>query len=198
MPAAVATLNGGTPQFTGFTGNVTVDGGILTVGHSEALGGRQGQVVTLKPGSAIINNTGFGLGLNGLPNNIAFGSGPIYLNGGTLLFNIANATTGIALGGLGNNIEVNANSQITLDNGALAGTDNDLAFGSLKINGPYTLRLFSFDSMDASFTGTHVFTGVPTIDMTQATSGGNGTGFFTLNVAITGSWLFHWRIQCGE
>jgi autotransporter-associated beta strand protein len=81
--------------------------------------------------------------LNTTTNN-AFGSGPIYLNGGTLLFNIANAASAVALGGLGNNIEVNANSQITLDNGALAGTDNDLAFGSLRINGPYTLRLFSF------------------------------------------------------
>ena len=62
-------------------------------------------------------------------------------SGGILQFNIPNANSSVALGGLGQNINVNANSQIILDNGALAGIDNDLAFGGITINGPYTLLM---------------------------------------------------------
>lgn len=111
----------------------------------------------------------------------------INLSGGTLLFNVASASSGVDLGLPDHTVNVLANSQITLDNGALAGADNDVSLGSLNVPGPYTLRLFSFDSMDASFTGTHAFAGTPTIDMLQAASGGNKTGFFTLSGAITGS-----------
>jgi len=124
--------------------------------------------------------------------NTALGaaSNPITLSGGTLQFNIPSASSGVALGGLGHNINVTANSNIILDNGTGAGTDNDLAFGALTINGPYTLGLRGFDSMDASFNGTHVFSGMPTLDMVQAASGGNGTGFFTLNGEISGSGFY--------
>jgi fibronectin-binding autotransporter adhesin len=69
------TLSAGTPQFLGFGGNVKVESSILVLGHSNSLGGRQEQTLTLSPGSVVINNTGFGLGLNGLPNNIVSNGG---------------------------------------------------------------------------------------------------------------------------
>ena len=129
--------------------------------------------------------------LNTTVNN-AFGApaSPIHLSGGTLLFNIANAATIGDLGVPDHPIIVNANSQITLDNGVVPAVDNDITLGPITINGPYTLRLFSFDSMDASFTGTHTFGGTPTIDMTQAGGGGNGTGFFTITGEISGSGFY--------
>jgi hypothetical protein len=37
----------------------------------------------------------------------------------------------------------------------------DITLGGITIAGPYTLSMRSFDSMDASFTGTHSFTGTP-------------------------------------
>ncbi len=81
------TLSGGTPQFRGYTGKITVESGILTLGHSFSAGGLQEQTLTLKTGSAIINNTGFGLGQNGLPNNIVAESGvEFYGLGGTRAF----------------------------------------------------------------------------------------------------------------
>ncbi|RYD81095.1 MAG: hypothetical protein EOP84_11480, partial [Verrucomicrobiaceae bacterium] len=61
-------LNGTGTQFNTYTGNVTVNGGILTVSNSASLGGRQEQTLTLNPGTAVINQSGFGLGVNGLPN----------------------------------------------------------------------------------------------------------------------------------
>ncbi len=110
---------------------------------------------------------------------------PITLSGGTLVFNIAGGTN-VDLGMPDHPVNVRANSQITLDNGT-GGTDNNISLGALNIPGPYTLRLFSYDSMDASFTGTHTFAATPTIDMMQAGSGGDRTGFFTISGDITGS-----------
>ena len=129
--------------------------------------------------------------------NSALGSAgnQITLSGGILQFNVPNAASSVALGGLGQNINVNANSQIILDNGALAGSDNDLAFGGITINGPYTLLMRGFDSMDATFTGTHTFTGTPTLDLAQAGSGSNPNTaptatVLTLAGPITGSGFF--------
>ena len=134
--------------------------------------------------------------LNTTVNN-AFGpaSSPITLSGGTLQFNIPNASSSIALGGLGHNVRVLSNSQIIIDNGALAGVDNDLAFGGLSIEGPYTIGIRAFDSMDATFTGTHNFVGTPTIDLPQAASTSNpntaaNASVITLRGAITGSGFF--------
>ncbi len=119
----------------------------------------------------------------------------VFLNGGTLQFNIASASSGVALGGLGHNVTVGANSTIIADNGALAGINNSLDLGGLAITGPYTLGVRGFDSMDVSFTGTHNFAGVPTIDLAQAGSGSNpntvGTEtFLTIGGAITGSGFY--------
>jgi autotransporter-associated beta strand protein len=119
----------------------------------------------------------------------------ITLSGGTLQFNIPNAASSLALGGLGQSLNVTANSTIIIDNGALAGTDNDLAFGGINISGPYTLSMRAFDSMDATFTGTHTFAGTPTLDMAQAGSGSNPNTtatatVLTLSGPITGSGFF--------
>ena len=119
----------------------------------------------------------------------AFGAAAnaINLAGGTLQFNLANAATIGDLGVPDHPINVLANSTLILDNGALAGIDNDITLGPITINGPYTLSMRSFDSMDATFTGTHAISGTPTLDMAQATAGGNGTGFFTIIGGITGT-----------
>ena len=85
----------------------------------------------------------------------------------------APAGTGGALGGLGQSITVTSNSLIILDNGVGPNTDTDLAFGSLNITAGTTLGIRGFDSLDATFTGTHNFSGTPTIDLPQAGSGSN-------------------------
>ena len=123
----------------------------------------------------------------------------ITLAGGALSFNIASTSaTGVDLGVPDHAVNVVANSQIVLDNGAGTGitTDHDITLGALTISGPYTLGLRSFDSTDASFfadpnlTQTHTFASTPTLDMAQATGGGNKTGLFTINGEITGSGFF--------
>ncbi len=129
--------------------------------------------------------------------NSAFGlfTNPLFLDGGTLQLNVANAGTIGGLGGFGHAVNVRGNALIIADNGALAGIDNDYAFGALSINGPYTLGVRGFDSMDVSFIGTHVLSGTPTFDMVQAGSGSNPTtaataSVVTLNGAITGSGFY--------
>lgn len=71
---------GGTPNYPNFTGKITVDGGILLLGNGAATGalpagGRAEQTITLKAGSAIVNNTPYALGLNGLQNNLVLEGG---------------------------------------------------------------------------------------------------------------------------
>ena len=99
-------LTGGTPSFPNFGGKVTVNGGILSVGNNNntttnVLGGRSEQTITLKPGSGIINNVGFGLGANGLPNNIvAEGNNEFYALAGSRVYSgdiKLNGTNTIAL-----------------------------------------------------------------------------------------------------
>ena len=99
-------LTGGTPSFPNFGGKVTVNGGILSVGNNNntttnVLGGRPEQTITLKPGSGIINNVGFGLGANGLPNNIvAEGNNEFYALAGSRVYSgdiKLNGTNTIAL-----------------------------------------------------------------------------------------------------
>ena len=138
-------------------------------------------------------NTGV---LNTTVNN-SFGAAanPLVLSGGTLQFNVANASSSVALGGFGQKVTVNANSLIILDNGALAGIDNDYALGALNITGPYTLGIRAFDSQDLTFTGTHTFAGTPTIDLPQATTGSNPNtaataSVITISGPITGSGFY--------
>lgn len=202
-------------NITGTTGVLTAGPATLGVGTAELiLGGTTGgaafnvgaiignngtqAVALVKTGTNTIsvngNNTFTGgtyinTGTLNTTNVSGFGTAPSTINlaGGTLQFNIANAATVGDLGVPDHTVNVLANSTIILDNGALAGVDNDITVGSLNINGPYTLSMRSFDSIDMSFTGTHSFAGTPMLDMIQAAGGGNGTGFFTLNGAITGS-----------
>lgn len=146
---------------------------------------QSGQAVSLiKTGTGQLNLNGANIHTGGtylhsgilntvVNNSFGASTNPIFLAGGTLQFNIPNPSSGVALGGLGNPVIVQANANIILDNGATATTDNDLAFGSLTIAGPYTLGIRGFDSMDATFAGTHTFVGTPTIDLPQATGGSN-------------------------
>ena len=129
--------------------------------------------------------------------NSGFGgpANPLYLDGGTLTLNVANAATIGGLGGFGNPVNVRGNATVVLDNGALAGIDNDYGFGALSINGPYTLAIRGLDSMDIGFNGTHVLAGTPTFDMAQAASGSNPNtaataSVVTLSGAITGSGFY--------
>ena len=125
--------------------------------------------------------------LNVIPTNaLGAASNPVYLAGSTLQFNATSATSGIALGGFGQAVNVLANSTIIVDNGALAGTNNSIAMGALNINGPYTLSMRAFDAMDMSFTGA-AFAGTPVLDLAQAASGSGNASVFSINGAITGS-----------
>jgi autotransporter-associated beta strand protein len=135
----------------------------------------------------ILTNTALGAATN-----------PITLSGGTLTFNIADSQppgTGGPLGGLGQSVNVTANSLIILDNGVGPNTDTDLAFGSLTITGGTTLGIRGFDSLDATFTGTHSFSGTPTIDLPQLGSGSDPNtaataSLITLVGPITGSGFY--------
>lgn len=113
----------------------------------------------------------------------------INLSGGTLSLNVGDANSSVALTGFGQNVVVHANSTLVTDNGALAGTDNDYSMGQLVINGPYTLGLRGFDSQDLTFTGGASFTGMPTLDLAQVTSGSPNT-FYQVGGAITGSGFY--------
>jgi fibronectin-binding autotransporter adhesin len=99
------------------------------------------------------------------------------------------------LGGLGQSVNVTANSLIILDNGVGPNTDTDLAFGGLTITAGTTLGIRGFDSLDATFTGTHTFSGTPTIDLPQLASGSNPNTattatLITLSGPITGSGFY--------
>ena len=159
--------------------------------------GQAGTVLTVSGANTYTGGTFATIGTLNVLTNTALGgaANPITLSGGTLQFNIPNAASGLDLGGLGQSVAVNANSLIVLDNGALAGINNSLTFGPLSINGPYTLGVRGFDSMDVNFVGTHTFIGTPTIDLPQAGSGSNpnvagSETFVTLNGGITGSGFF--------
>ncbi len=77
------TISQATIGYTGFGGNVTVDGGVLNLLNINAIGGRAEQVITLKPGSALINRIGSGVGVPGLPNDLVLEGGTeLYVQGG--------------------------------------------------------------------------------------------------------------------
>lgn len=129
-------------------------------------------------------------------NNALGTNNTINLSGGVLDLYASGAAADANIGGFGQNIVVNANSVIQSDNGAATAIlDTNYAFGGVTINGPYTLGLRAFDSVDTTFTGTHVFAGTPTLDMAQQGSGSNPNtaataSIFTLAGAITGSGFY--------
>lgn len=187
-------------------GNGTAANGVAAIDAIIADNGTQ-PVALVKTGVGVLNLNGAAANtytggtfvtqgtLNTTVNN-AFGAAtnPITLSGGTLQFNIANAGPDVALGGLGQNVTVVTNSAIIMDNGT-AGLDNNLAFGNLTISGGTTLAIRGFDSVDVAFTGTHTFSGTPTIDLNQAGSGSNPNTVATATVvtlggAITGSGFY--------
>ena len=141
-------MQAGTPRFTGFTGGLTVDGGILLVGDSETIGGRQEQTITLKPGSAIMNGTGFGLGQNGLPNNMVFqGETEIYASGGSRVF--------------GGDLQFNGTNTIALmDRDALA-SERQIFFNGRVAGTGVTLNVFGVVNNTPLYlaSGANAFTG---------------------------------------
>jgi autotransporter-associated beta strand protein len=188
-------------------GNGTAANGVVDINAIIGDNGTQ-SVALVKTGASVLNlggaaantYTGGTFVTSGTLNttvNGAFGAAanPITLSGGTLQFNIADAGTDVNLGGLGQNVTVTANSAIILDNGAMATLDNNLALGNLTINGGATLAIRGFDSVDLGFTGTHTFSGTPTIDLNQAGSGSNPNTAATATVVtlsgpITGSGFY--------
>jgi autotransporter-associated beta strand protein len=177
-----------------FGGNGTAANGVADINAIIADNGTQ-PVALVKTGVSVLNlggtapntYTGGTFVTSGTLNttvNSAFGAAanPITLSGGTLQFNIADAGTDVNLGGLGQNVTVSSSSAIILDNGATATLDNNLALGNLTINAGATLAVRGFDSVDLTFTGTHTFSGTPTIDLNQAGSGSNPNGAATATV----------------
>ncbi len=79
-------LSGGAPLFQNFTGSVTLDQGILTVGNLASLGGRSTQTLTLSPGTVFLNNAGGSGNALGLPNDIVANSASIFSLGGDRTF----------------------------------------------------------------------------------------------------------------
>jgi autotransporter-associated beta strand protein len=101
----------------------------------------------------------------------------ITLAGGQLNINVPDASSGIVLPDFGHNVTVVGNAIIQVDNNGETtgtGTNNLVGFGSLAINGPYTLTARGFDGYDMSFNGI-TLTGRPSIDLIQGNTGGNGT-----------------------
>ena len=80
-------MSGGNPQFPDFTGNIFVDGGILTVGNAAAVGRREEQTITLKANSVLVNNATTGIGSIGLLNNLVLeGGAALHSLGGNRAF----------------------------------------------------------------------------------------------------------------
>lgn len=193
--------------FLGGTGTMNinvpiVDNGSQRVALVKTGAGQVNLASPVAPGgtTAYTGGTYVTAGTLNVTTNTALGAStnPVTLSGGTLLFNVSDsqpAGTGGPLGGLGQSISVTANSLIVLDNGAGPNTDTDLAFGGLSITSGTTLGIRGFDSLDAKFTGTHNFTGTPTIDLPQLASGSNPNDpatatVITLDGPITGSGFY--------
>lgn len=69
--------------FANYTGNVTVNGGVLNLFNTASIGGRAEQTITVKGNSALINQVGSGAGVTGLPNNLVLENGAsLYVAGG--------------------------------------------------------------------------------------------------------------------
>lgn len=233
-----------TTTFNTTGGTITAGSATPGVGVAELfISGNNAAANPLTFNASIVNNgsqpvalvkTGTGLAVLGVTSNYTGGtyvnagtlratssaalgnsSNPINLSGGTLDISVGDAVSGIPIAGFGQPITVNSNSVMILDNGALAGTDNDLSFGGITIPGPYTLGIRAFDSMDATYTGAHAFTGNPTIDLPQAGSGSNpntvatasiitlagpisGSGFFVTSSANTNDTASRLRLGNGE
>ena len=187
-------LTGGTPQFLNFTGNVTMDGGLLSVGHSNSLGGRQEQTITLKSGTRIVNATGFGLGQNGIPNNIvAEGGVEFFASGGNRVYagNIqlsGTNTIGLFEHPVFATNPINQERQLYF-NGRVSGTDITLnVFGSNNGN-PFYLT-----SGSNPITGTINLNPNATLEVRTPGSLGLNAGDVTVNLATNARLLLrHWQ-----
>lgn len=177
-------LNGLSTSFAGFGGNITVDGGILTASHSASLGGRQEQTLTLKPGSAIINQADFTRGLNGLPNNMVVQGGTeIYALGGNRVF-----SGDIQLSGT-NTIALMERDNLSLEkqiyfNGRVSGTGVTLNVFGVNNGNPFYLTGGSND-----LTGTINLNTNAVLEARTPGSLGVGTGDVTVNLAGANSRL---------
>jgi fibronectin-binding autotransporter adhesin len=204
LTAGPAAPGAGTAElFLGGTGTINITASIVNNGTQPValVKTGTGQVNLNGPaGTAYSGGTYVTQGVLNILTNTALGAAtnPITLSGGTLQFNIADpqaAGTGGPLGGLGQSVNVTANSLIILDNGVGPNTDTDLAFGALTINGGTTLGIRGFDSLDATFTGTHSFSGTPTIDLPQLGGGSDpntatAATVIALSGPITGSGFY--------
>lgn len=194
LTAGPATPGTGTAELFlgGNGGTITVNGLIGNNGsQSVALVKHGATLLTLNNANSYTGGTYINSGNLRVSNAGALGSSanPIHLNGGLLDVFVSATVNNENIAGFGNAINVNANSTFQLDNGAAAFTDQNLAFGAVSINGPYTLALRGFDSVDATFSGTHTMTGTPTLDMAQGNTGGNAS-FYTFSGEIAGSGFY--------
>ena len=121
-------MSAGAPLFQNFTGSVTLDQGILTVGNVATLGGRTTQTLTLSPGTVFINNAGASGNLLGLPNDIVANSTSIFSLGGDRTFTGDIQFSGTNTIGLIERDVVSQNRSVTLA-GRMTGSGTIDVFG---------------------------------------------------------------------